>query len=202
MNAFEQGLLRYLSQAQLQKLQRVFVGIAGVGGLGSNCAMLLVRAGFKRLLLVDFDVVEASNLNRQFFFPAQIGQAKVEALAENLRRVQPDLHLRCLRCKIEAANVKKIFAPCDILVEALDAPEAKAALLAAHCDTGKCIVAASGVAGFGNSDQVRTKRLGDALYIVGDFASDAADLPPFAPRVTLAAAKQADLVLAYVLGNR
>lgn len=198
MNAFERGLLRYLPAAQLAELQRVRVGVAGAGGLGSNCAALLVRSGFKRLLLADFDAVEASNLNRQFFFLRQVGQSKVEALAENLRCINPDLHLTCLRGKIEATNVKALFASCDVVVEALDRPAEKAALVAALGGVETFVVAASGIAGCGSAP-MQIRRLGSKLCVVGDFASDCAVLPPFAPRVALAAAMQADLVLTYVL---
>jgi sulfur carrier protein ThiS adenylyltransferase len=58
------------------------IGIAGCGGLGSNCAVALSRVGIGRLILVDFDVVELSNLNRQYYFRDQIGLLKTEALTE------------------------------------------------------------------------------------------------------------------------
>ena len=58
----------YLTPAERAVLERARIGIAGAGGLGSNCAMHLVRAGVRRLVVADFDVVGESNLNRQFFF--------------------------------------------------------------------------------------------------------------------------------------
>lgn len=198
MNAFERGLLRYIPARQLARIRSVRVGVAGAGGLGSNCAALLVRCGFKRLLLADFDAVEASNLNRQFFFSDQIGKPKVDALAENLRRINLDLHLECLRGKIETMQIKERFAGCDVVVEALDRAEDKAALVAALSAAEIFVVAASGIAGCGGKP-LQTKRLGDRCRIVGDFVSDCGEHPPLAPRVMQAAAIQADLVLAYVL---
>ena len=100
----------YLTPEERAVLESARVGIAGAGGLGSNCAMHLVRAGVKHLIVVDFDVVNESNLNRQFFFRDQLGQKKVEALKENLLRIDPDADIRAVDAKIDAASVKEIFA--------------------------------------------------------------------------------------------
>ena len=87
------GANTYLTERERRILENAKVGIAGAGGLGSNCAMHLVRAGVKKLVIADFDVVSESNLNRQFFFRDQLGRKKVDALAENLRRIEPGLEL-------------------------------------------------------------------------------------------------------------
>ena len=81
----------YLTDAQRTVLEKAKIGVAGLGGLGSNVLSHLVRAGIRRFVAADFDVVSASNLNRQFFFADQVGRKKTEALAENLRRIAPDL---------------------------------------------------------------------------------------------------------------
>lgn len=199
MNAFEKGLRRYFSAAQLARIQRVSVGIAGAGGLGSNCAALLVRSGFQKLTIVDFDTVELSNLNRQFFFSSQLGTVKVEALADNLRRINPDLQLRCVRGKIEQTNLKELFASCDVLVEALDQAEMKAILTEMFSEMNKLTVAASGIAGCGASDRIKTRRIGKKLYLIGDFVTGTEQAVPYAPCVMIAAAKQADVILDCVL---
>ncbi|MBM4272653.1 MAG: sulfur carrier protein ThiS adenylyltransferase ThiF, partial [Deltaproteobacteria bacterium] len=64
MNDFEKSLAEVLGEENLIKIQETRVGIAGAGGLGSNCALFLVRCGFRKLRIVDSDVVEMSNLNR------------------------------------------------------------------------------------------------------------------------------------------
>ncbi|MCL6560114.1 MAG: sulfur carrier protein ThiS adenylyltransferase ThiF, partial [Firmicutes bacterium] len=137
MNEFEKKLSYFLGAENLVKIQRVKVGIAGAGGLGSNCAAYLVRSGFKKFKIVDFDRVEAGNLNRQFFFLDQIGRLKVEALAENLRKINPDLAIEALAFRIDEASVADVFADCDAVVEAFDGARDKKLLVEAYLDTGK-----------------------------------------------------------------
>lgn len=189
----------YLTSDEQSRLERATIGIAGAGGLGSNVAAHLVRAGVRRLVIADFDVISPSNLNRQFFFRDQIGRRKVDALAENLRRIEPDLDLSPHAVRIDAANLRTIFGECDIVVEAFDNVESKAALLAAL--RNKLVVSASGLAGWGRSNEMKIRRLGKNLVLVGDCASDIrAGLAPQSARVGIAAAMQANAVLALLLG--
>ncbi|MBE3588188.1 MAG: sulfur carrier protein ThiS adenylyltransferase ThiF [Thermoanaerobacteraceae bacterium] len=191
-----------LGPENLARIQRVKVGIAGAGGLGSNCAAFLVRTGFKRFRIVDFDRVEDSNLNRQFYFADQVGVLKVEALAANLRRINPDLFIEPLAVRIEKDNVAGLFDDCPVVVEALDRPEDKLLVVKTYLGTGKLVVAASGLAGWGRSDGITIHRLKEHFFVVGDLVSEAGpDCPPLAPGVAVAAAKQADVVLSHVLGN-
>lgn len=200
MNEFEKALAAVLGEENLCKIQKVRVGLAGAGGLGSNCAACLVRSGFKKFKIVDFDRVEVSNLNRQFFFAGQVGRLKVEALAENLLKINPDLEIEALAARIEAANAAGLFSGCDVLVEALDRAQDKKMLIEACLGTGMLVVAASGVAGWGRSDGINLRKLSDRFYLVGDLVSEAGpDCPPLAPGVAVAAAKQADAVLSFVL---
>lgn len=193
------GLARYFSPQALEKLAQARVGIAGAGGLGSNCAMLLVRSGVKRLTIVDFDQVEASNLNRQLYLPEDVGRLKVAALGESLLRVSPDLDL-CLRGeRLSAENAPLVFKGCDVVVEALDRAEYKAALIGALADSGAFLVSASGLCGLGGPP-MRKKRLGERLVCVGDFETAPDDgHPPLAPRVMQAAALEAEAVLEILL---
>ncbi|MHB8984921.1 MAG: sulfur carrier protein ThiS adenylyltransferase ThiF [Eubacteriales bacterium] len=203
MNGFEKSLAAVLGTESLAKIQEVKVGIAGAGGLGSNCAACLTRSGFKRLKIVDFDRVETSNLNRQFFFAGQVGRLKVEALAENLLRINPGLEIEALAVRIDGINAAGLFGDCDVLVEALDRAQDKKTLVEACPGTVKLLVSASGVAGWGHVDGINTRRLSDKFYIVGDMMSEAGpDCPPLAPGVAVAAAKQADVVLSFALGSK
>ena len=134
----------YLSAAERGILGRAVVGIAGAGGLGSNCAMHLVRSGVRRLVIADFDRVAESNLNRQFFFADQIGCRKVEALGRNLRRIVPELELELHDSAVTAENAAGRFGRCDIVVEAFDSSAAKQMLIRTMLACGKTVVAASG----------------------------------------------------------
>ncbi|MBU2043618.1 MAG: sulfur carrier protein ThiS adenylyltransferase ThiF [Candidatus Omnitrophica bacterium] len=200
MNEFEKALLKYFSPEDLKKIQTAKVGIAGLGGLGSNCANSLVRCGVKNLVLVDFDKVEASNLNRQFYFLDQLGKNKVSALKETLLKINPGLNItgHCLR--LEKDNILSVFEDCLAVVEAFDQAEYKSLIVQTLLPTGKFIVSASGLAGHGKSDEIKIRRIKNNLVLVGDLKSEASsNLPPLAPRVNIAAAKQADAVLEYIL---
>jgi sulfur carrier protein ThiS adenylyltransferase len=191
----------YFTDAQRKRIAATRVGVAGAGGLGSNCAHVLVRCGFERLVVADFDVVEPSNLNRQFFFADQVGRSKVEALKENLRRINPALSMTTYQIRLTEESMRQIFAQCDVVVEAFDKAETKAVLVAAFAPAGKLVVCASGVAGFGDSDRIVTRKVTSTVYQVGDGVSEVGpDCKPLAPCVAISAAKMADVVLAWVLG--
>lgn len=196
------GLLRYFSEEQLKRIEKVRIGVAGAGGLGSNCAWMLVRSGFKRFTVVDFDRVEDTNLNRQFFFPDQVGMFKVDALYDNLLRLNPELEMNSVREKICRGNAVSLFDGCDIVVEAVDGAADKK-MLAEIFGRGNCFfVAVSGIGGWGNSDSLVTRCLHDKFYLIGDNATESSpECPPCAPKVNIAAAKQADLILEYVSGK-
>jgi sulfur carrier protein ThiS adenylyltransferase len=201
LEAFRKDLIAKLGEVKLTKIERTRVGIAGAGGLGSNCAACLVRAGFKRFTIADFDRVDPSNLDRQFYFEDQVGMKKVEALQTNLLRINPGLELQMLPVKLEPANVQEIFRDCDVVVECLDRADAKSMLVSGILPTGKLIVSASGLGGYGSSDDLKVRRLKPNLILIGDLASDIEKAPALSPRVHIAAAKQADVVLEFVAGE-
>ena len=202
MNRVELGMAAYLGREQLAFLQRVKIGIGGAGGLGSNCAMHLVRSGFKRFVLVDFDRVDFSNLNRQAFTEAQVGDFKVHALAENLRGVNPDIELDLHVEEVDGARMAGLFADCDAVVEAFDSAGAKKLLVETLLPTGKLVVSASGIGGCGNTDALVTRRVRENFYLIGDGKTECSGTtPPLSPRVGVAAAKQADAVLGYFLAQ-
>ncbi|RKX84931.1 MAG: sulfur carrier protein ThiS adenylyltransferase ThiF, partial [Spirochaetes bacterium] len=120
------GILEKLHTKEVtHRLAKGAVGIAGLGGLGSNVAVMLARAGIGRLVIADFDRVETGNLNRQFYFTEQIGLEKTEALKDILGRVNPFVEITAFNTKITDSNIKRIFGRCDIIVEAFDKPEYK-----------------------------------------------------------------------------
>lgn len=198
MNSFAEGLTRYLSQPQLHALAAVRVGLAGCGGLGSNVAMLLARSGVQHFVLVDDDTVDASNLNRQHYFPAHVGRPKVEALAEQLSALNPCSEALCCHLRLSADTLPDMLPRADLWVEAFDDAGMKRRFVEA-CLAVPCFVAsASGIAGFGGPP-MQKRKLGQKLVLVGDFSTDIATAPPLAPRVMQAAALQADAVLEYIL---
>ncbi|MDD5070002.1 MAG: sulfur carrier protein ThiS adenylyltransferase ThiF [Candidatus Omnitrophica bacterium] len=200
MNNFEKAIAEYLGEENLKKIQAVTVGIAGAGGLGSNCAMNLVRTGFKKLVVADFDKVEQSNLNRQFYFSDQVGKMKVDALEENLKRINQDITIKKYPIHLSQNNLSEIFGSCNIIVEALDKPESKKIIVETFINSLKFIVCASGIAGIGNSDDIITRQIKPHLTIIGDLISEVTvSRSPLSPRVNIAAAKQADTILEQIL---
>jgi sulfur carrier protein ThiS adenylyltransferase len=190
----------YLTPEERAALESVRVGIAGAGGLGSNCAMHLVRSGVKHITIVDFDVVNESNLNRQFFFRDQIGQKKVEAIKANLLRIEPDADIRAVDIRLDASSAREIFADCGIVVEAFDAVDAKVMLVSAFASSGKKLVTASGLAGWGRSNAMRVRKMGN-IVAIGDGETSVGDgAAPVSPRVGIAAAMEANAVVSLLLG--
>lgn len=196
---FRRGLERYLTAEQLDKLRHTSIGIAGAGGLGSNAAMLLARSGIERMVLIDHDTVEPSNLNRQHYWPDQAGVPKVHALAGHLLALNECMHLRLMQTRLTAENMPEVIDSADIWVEALDNAQIKKSFVEVALRLGHKVVCASGIAGYGGTP-MEIRRL-DNLIAVGDFTSSTDNLPPLAPRVMQAAAMMADCVLQLILKN-
>lgn len=192
-------LAAHCTPEQCRRLTSARIGIVGAGGLGSNCAVMLVRSGIRHLILADPDTVALSNLNRQYFFPRHLGQPKVDALAEVLRELNPQLDLVTQPCALDPDSAARLFVSCDIVVEAVDDPCTKRALVEGLLLQGHVVIAASGMAGWGGSPMT-ARRMG-RLIVVGDHQNEVSPkAPPLAPRVTMAAAMQADAVLCQLLG--
>lgn len=187
-----------------RRVKRSTVGIAGLGGLGSQVAIALARIGLGTLILADYDVVEPSNLNRQQYSIQQIGMPKVDAMRENLQRVNPYVRVITHRTVVTTRNVQDVFGKADIVVEAFDKAEEKAMLINAISESmpDTYIVAASGVAGYGDSNAIRTTKFSSRIFIVGDQRSAAGPgVGLMAPRVGIAAHHQANIVLRLILGE-
>lgn len=183
------------------KLKNYTIGIAGAGGLGSNCAVALARTGIGRLIICDFDIVTETNLNRQYYFKNQVGLKKVTALKENIQKINPDIEIITYDIKLNEANLVSIFKTCDIIVEAFDLAEMKKMLIETCIENmpDKSLVIGSGMAGFGNSNSIKTIKNGN-IYICGDEMSEVSeDNPPLAPRVGMVANMQANTVLEILL---
>jgi len=168
------------------------LGLAGVGGIGSNVAVNLVRSGVDNLKLIDFDRVEVSNLNRQFYFHDQIGRYKAEALAENLRRIRPDLALEIAVTRLDPANCRTMFADCDLVVEGFDG-QADKKMLVEQLAGSKIIVSACGIAGM-ELHTISRRQLGSCM-VVGDFATDCRNAPLFAHKVITVAGHMTEHIL-------
>jgi len=187
-----------------QKIKKSVVGIAGLGGLGSAIAIALARIGVGKLILVDFDVVEPSNLNRQQYFIHQIGMSKVEALQENIAIINPYVKIQTYQEKLDRNNVERIFQEAEVVVEAFDRAEEKVMLINAISEkmSDKYIVAASGVAGYGDNNEIKTIRFSSKVFIVGDQKTAAQPgVGLMAPRVGIVAHHQANTVLRILLGE-
>lgn len=187
-----------------EKIKNSTVGIAGLGGLGSTVAVALTRVGIGKLILADFDIVEPSNLNRQQYFYDQIGMPKVCAICEILLKINPYLKIEIHNEKIDHNNVERIFKEADVIVEAFDKAEEKAMLINAVSEKlpEKYIVVASGVAGYGDSNEIKTVRFSSKIFIIGDQKTEARPgVGLMAPRVGIAAHHQANMVLRIILGE-
>jgi sulfur carrier protein ThiS adenylyltransferase len=185
-----------------EHLKKFRVGIAGTGGLGSNCAAALVRSGIGTLVIADFDVVEESNLSRQFYFADQAGMPKTAALKENLSRITREVNIVTFEGKLDRTNIPVIFAGCDIIVEAFDKAEMKEMLIETVNSSlpGVPLIIGSGVAGWGGNNSIKCRKIDETLYVCGDESSETADdLPPLAPRVGIIANMQANTVVDLLL---
>jgi sulfur carrier protein ThiS adenylyltransferase len=187
-----------------EHLSKFRIGIAGAGGLGSNCAVALARSGIGTLVISDFDVIEPANLNRQYYFTNQVGSLKTAALKENISRINPDTTVIAYTEKLNEKNIPEIFAGCDVVVEAFDRDEMKEILVETVQKRmpGIPVIVASGLAGWGNNETIRFRKIDDTLYVCGDeFAAAGEDLPPMAPRVGIVANMQANTVIEILMGK-
>lgn len=185
-----------------QRMKEATVGIAGLGGLGSAVSIALARMGVGELILVDYDVVEPSNLNRQFYFINQIGMAKTEAMSRILKDINPYVRVISHRIELNRGNIPGIFGNVDVVVECFDRAEDKAVILEVVRESlsETYVVGASGLAGYGDSNSIRTWRVGDRLFIIGDLEKSAGPGQGLmAPRVGIAAYHQANLVVALLI---
>ena len=197
-----------LEMRQGKELQKRFsqatVAICGLGGLGSNIAIALARAGVGKLRLIDFDRVDITNLHRQQYKAVQIGDCKADSLASNLREISPYTEVEIVTDKITEENFVALLKGADIICEAFDSAEAKAMLVNGVLEQlPQCyLVAASGMAGMDSPNTIKTRKITNRFYLCGDEVSEVADtIGLVAPRVMLCAAHQAHTVLRILAGE-
>jgi sulfur carrier protein ThiS adenylyltransferase len=179
-------------------LSKFRVGIAGAGGLGSNCAVSLARSGIGTLVISDFDIITEPNLNRQYYFTSQIGMMKTVALKENIAQINPDVFVIIHQKKLDRLNIPEIFSGCDVIVEAFDMAVMKEMLIETVQIKmpGIPVVVGSGMAGWGKTSDLSCRKIDDTLYVCGDEFSEVSDkLPSLAPRVGIVANMQANVVI-------
>ena len=199
--ALQQALHKGLTAEQSQRLQAAKVAIVGLGGLGSNVALWLARLGVGQLLLYDFDKVELSNLNRQYYFLEDVGQYKATALLGHLKAVNPYGNYHSRVVQLTEDNLAELLSEAHIVCEALDKPEAKALLVNGVLESfpDKYLVSASGLAGFASSASMQVRQVTPRFYLCGDSVSDMLQLPLCGARVGLCAAQEALTIARIIL---
>ncbi|MFR1767621.1 MAG: sulfur carrier protein ThiS adenylyltransferase ThiF [Lachnospira sp.] len=182
----------------------VSVAVCGLGGLGSNVAVMLARAGVGKLHLMDFDKVEMSNLNRQYFAMEHVGMLKADALKEIIAGIAPNCHVTAQSIKITEENIKELLKNDYIICEAFDEANQKAMLVNSVLTDfpDKYLVSASGMAGTGSSNDIKTRRVADRFFLCGDEVSDMDDNPlMISSRVMLCAAHEANMIIRILAGK-
>lgn len=174
----------------------MIIGIAGAGGIGSNVARYLAQAGVARIRVVDFDRVEASNLNRQFYGVDQLGRPKVKCLRDNLKNIFPDMEVEVVHHRLTPGESRSVFRDCDLVVEGFDDPVAKKHLVEEMAGAGIPMVCASGIAGR-DITGIKTRKIGNC-HIIGDFSTGVEDAPLFPPKIGVIGAMMAEKVLALI----
>lgn len=199
----KKALIARNGQQLQEKFEASTVAICGLGGLGSNIAVSLARAGVGKLILIDFDKVDVSNLNRQQYKASQVGEYKPDALSRNLKEIAPYIDITAHTVKLTEDNMTGLLTEADIICEAFDDAEAKAMITNHILETfpDKYLVAASGMAGLGSANDIRTRRIADRFYLCGDGVSDLTEgTSLIASRVMLCASHQAHIVLRILAG--
>lgn len=202
---FKRIMIERHTEPVFNKLKEARVAVAGCGGLGSNIAVSLARAGVGEMLLVDFDKVDLSNLNRQQYEISDLGRYKTEALAEHIARINPFIDISYDTIKVNEGNAAELFGSYPIVCEAFDGADMKAMLintLLSECPSAT-IVSGSGMAGYLSSNTIVTRRAMSRLYICGDGTTDMHDVNGLmAPRVAICANHQANMVLRLILNEK
>ncbi len=200
-NKFINGLLTYLNNDQLEKIQKNKIGIAGLGGLGSNIANILVRTGFINFELIDFDLIEPSNLNRQNYFLNEVGLPKVEITALRLKHINPEIKITQAQIKLTKKNINNYFQDCNVIFEAFDNVESKKLILETFGNSNKLLIFGNGMAGI-TGEEIRVKQIKKNIFLIGDGLTEVNEKnPPLAPRVIICAAKMSEIVIQQALGT-
>lgn len=200
---WDRALAERHGEERQKRFKAACVAICGLGGLGSNIALALARAGVGRLILIDYDRVDITNINRQQYKASQIGMYKTEALSQNLKEIAPYIEIELRTVRATEDNAAELLLGADIICEAFDRAEAKAMLTNIVLEKlpDRYLVAASGMAGIGSANEIKTRRITSRFYLAGDGLSDVSDEGTlYASRVMVCAAHQAHMVLRILAG--
>lgn len=203
-NEIQRALEERHGKALQGKISKATVAVCGLGGLGSNISVSLARAGVGKLILIDFDRVDVTNLHRQQYKASQVGIYKTEALASNLQEIAPYVTVTCHNERMTEENFQTLLADADIICEAFDKAEAKAMLVNGVLEKmpSKYLIAASGMAGMESANSIKTRKITKHFYLCGDGVNDVADdIGLVSSRVMLCAAHQAHMVLRLIAGE-
>ncbi|MBQ2800434.1 MAG: sulfur carrier protein ThiS adenylyltransferase ThiF [Lachnospiraceae bacterium] len=201
----EQAMDQRFSKEVYEKFKQARICIAGLGGLGSNIAIMLARSGIGTLKLIDFDVVDITNLNRQAYRIEHIDRPKTEALREIIGEINPYIKIEVIQKKVTEENLAELFTGEQLVCEAFDNPEYKAMLVnyLLEQQPETIVVSGSGMAGVGSSNRICTRQKMKRLYVCGDEESDAyAGMGLLSPRVSICAGHQANMLLRLILGEK
>lgn len=201
----EQAFTIRHGEERQKRFQESTVAVCGLGGLGSNIAIALARAGIGKLILIDFDQVDVTNLHRQQYKASQVGEYKTLALKENLLEIAPYLQIETYNEKIEEDNIVPLLGKAQIICEAFDQAESKAVLVNGVMENlpETYMIAASGMSGFGSANSIRTRKITERFYLCGDGVSEVSEEDGLvASRVMICAAHQAHMVLRLLSGEQ
>lgn len=196
------ALIQRFSKETYKKLFKAKVTILGLGGLGSNIAIMLVKSGINNLTLIDYDKVELTNINRQAYTYEDIGEYKTDALTNILKQINPFINLKINNLKITEKNAYSLLNNSEIICEAFDDAQTKAMIVNYVLEKlpNKKIIASSGMGGYENSNLIKTKKITNNFYICGDekcAKEDGYEL--MSPRVNICAGHQANMVIRLIL---
>jgi sulfur carrier protein ThiS adenylyltransferase len=201
---FYNALIERHGAENQKKFDKATVAICGLGGLGSNISICLARAGVGKLILIDFDKVDISNLHRQQYKATQVGILKTQALSDNLKEINPYITIETHNTKVTEENVIELTKDADIVCEAFDKAENKAMLVNAILENApeKYLVSSSGMAGFGSANLIKTKKISKKFFLSGDSVSDVNDgIGLISSRVMACAAHEAHMALRILMGE-
>jgi len=187
-----------------KNIKGITIGIAGCGGLGSNAAIALARAGIQNIVIVDSDTVEISNLNRQQYALGDLGKFKVDSLEKILKSINPYIKIKKYKIRLNKNNVYKVFDKCKIVIEAFDTVASKSMIIKTFSDSRfkeKYLITGSGVAGYSSANNIRTKNISRNVFICGDNKTKPLKSNGImAPRVMITAGHQANTALQIIAG--
>ncbi len=201
---FEQALEERQTKAVREKLRCGKAAIAGLGGLGSNIALMLARTGIQKLMLADFDCVDISNLNRQAYTIDQIGMEKTKAMEQLIRQVNPWIELEFYQGRITNENAASLFQEYPVICEAFDDPEAKAEFVSAVLEQlpESFLISGNGMAGTYSSNLIQTKKMMGRLYVCGDGTHEISKEESLtSARVSICAGHEANMAVRLLLGE-